>query len=74
MNKERPNEPSILINGVKLSEGQAMSLRVSVEVFISYLMEDGLGDDEHGIAMKKSYLERLGEIRDLMFFKREEEE
>lgn len=74
MTKERPNEPSIFINGIKLFEAQAMSLRVAVEVFISDLMEDGLGDDEHGIAMKKSYLERLGEIRDLMFFKREDEE
>jgi len=71
--KERPNEPSIFINGVKLFEGQALTLRVAVEVFISDLTENGLGDDEHGIVMKKSYLKRLGEIRDLMFFKREEE-
>ena len=70
--KDRPNEPSIFINGVKLFEGQAMSLRVAVEVFISYLIENGLGDDEHGIAMKKLYLERLGEIRHLMFSRYEE--
>ena len=71
--KERPNEPSIFINGVKLFEGQAMTLRVAVEVFISDLKENGLGDDPHGVAMRENYLARLREIRDLMFFKREEE-
>jgi len=73
MNKERPNEPSILINGVWLSQGQSMSLRVAVEVFISDLVENGLGNDPHGIAMKENYLVRLGEIRSLMFCNREEE-
>lgn len=73
MTKERPNEPSIFINGVKLFEGQAMSLRVAVEMFISDLLESGLGNDKHGIVMQKAYLQRLGEIRDLMFLNREKE-
>jgi len=73
MTKERPNEPSIFINGVKLFEGQAMTMRVALETFISYLKDEGLGEDELGKAMVKGYLARIDEIRTLMYFKREEE-
>lgn len=63
-------EPLITINGIVLNEGQSMTLRVAVESFIGELMDNGLGDDAHGIAMKQAYLDRLGEVRELMFRER----
>lgn len=47
MMKRRP-EPVITINGVALSEGQALTVRVALEDFDSMLAENGLGEDETG--------------------------
>ncbi|NTG73323.1 hypothetical protein G6M02_08275 [Agrobacterium rhizogenes] len=57
-------EASIIINGVELSGGQAMTIRVAVSQFFTEMSDDphSLGDDEHGIAMTKAYKERCGEI------------
>jgi hypothetical protein len=60
------NEPKISINGVILSEGQAMAVRVACEDFLSRMREEGLGDDEHGKAMATGYIERLFEVRGLI--------
>jgi len=60
------NEPEILINGVNIGPGCAMTIRVAIETFASYLIEDGLGDDEHGIKMKENYINRIHDIRRLM--------
>lgn len=57
------NEPEILINGENIGPGCSMTIRVAIECFASCLIENGLGDDEHGKLMKKSYLERINDIR-----------
>ena len=60
-------EPDITIEGVRLSFGQAMALRVAATNFMSEMGEpDALGDDEHGRSMAKGYRERLSEVLTLM--------
>lgn len=60
------SEPAVTINGQMLDQGQAMTLRVALESFAMDLSTQGLGDDEHGRAMRDGYLVRIREIRDLM--------
>jgi hypothetical protein len=57
------NEPSIIINGIKLSNGESMTVRVAIESFYSYLTEEGLGDDEMGIKIRDGYLGCIYQIR-----------
>lgn len=60
------SEPSITINGAVLTEGQAMTVRVALEDFASYLHADGLGPDKIGTDMTAGYLRNIREIRRLM--------
>lgn len=60
------DEPFIVINGVRLTQGQAMTLRVAIESFAADLRDNGLGTDEPGIAISSVYLQRIGEIRRLL--------
>jgi hypothetical protein len=60
-------EADITISGRRLSEGQSMALRVAVENFTFELMDRGLGNDEHGKRLTQNYLDRLDEIRELIF-------
>lgn len=55
-------EPSIMINGSRLSEGQAMTIRVALNSFARSLQDDGLGDDKHGREMAAAYAKRLNEL------------
>jgi hypothetical protein len=59
-------EPEIIINGIRLIEAQAMTVRCAVNSFIIDLQNNGLGDDEHGKAMARAYLARLREITEIM--------
>lgn len=59
------SEPAIIINGVRLTTGQAMTVRVALGSFAMSL-NDGLGDDEHGRQMTAAYRERLRELFQLM--------
>jgi len=54
---ETRKEPLITINGVTLSEPQAMLVRVAVATFQSNELSnpDGLGGDERGCSMAKVY-------------------
>jgi len=56
-------EPIKTLNGVTLSIGMAMTIRVALESFSDSLVHDGLGDDDHGRAMTKGYLARIQELR-----------
>ena len=56
----------ININGIELTEGQAMTLRVALGNFQSYLLGEGLGQDLHGKMMTEAYLVRLRELVDLV--------
>lgn len=60
------NEPTITVNGVLLSQGQAMTVRVALNNLVMDLTNDGLGDDEHGKFMTKAYQERAHEIFRIM--------
>ena len=63
MNKE----PLIVVNGITLSEGQSMAVRVAVTAFILDMEENGLGDDEHGTKMAQLYIDRLREVNSIIF-------
>jgi len=63
------NEAVIVINGQKLTDAQSSTFRVALENFSSDLSCHGLGDDEHGKSMTKSYLERISEIRKPLYKK-----
>lgn len=61
------SEPVITINGITLTEAQAMTVRVSVTNFRSRMDSRGaLGKDETGEAIRQGYLARSTEIVSLM--------
>ena len=63
-------EPCVQINGVQLSVGEAMSVRVAVNAFLRELQDDdALGEDEHGRAMTQLYRMALRKITLLMIGK-----
>ena len=61
------SEPIKSLNGIPLGIGQAMTLRVALESFAHSLQYEGLGDDEHGQAMTKAYLAKIGELRRIIY-------
>jgi hypothetical protein len=64
-----PEEPSIVINGVPLTHGQAMTVRVAVSNFWDTLTTKGLGEDEMGKSIAAGYRERLKEVFGFMRLK-----
>lgn len=64
--RRRKMEPEIIINGIKVTDGMAMTIRVAIETF-SVDLQDGLGDDDHGRAITKGYQANIDKIRDLIF-------
>ena len=56
------NEADITINGVKLTSGQAMTIRVALQSFAVDLLSNGLGGDDTGEKIKDAYLARMREI------------
>ena len=58
-------EAVVKINGTRLGDGHAMTIRVSLNSFAIDL-EDGLGSDEHGKVMTIEYRKRISEILRLM--------
>jgi len=50
-------EPTIIINGHRLTRAQSMTVRVALSSF-----EADCGNDAHGIAMTKGYNGCVGEI------------
>jgi hypothetical protein len=60
-------EPTVVINRITLTAGQAMALRVAVSDFFAQMSEpNALGDDEHGQAMANAYRAQLALILRLM--------
>jgi hypothetical protein len=59
-------EPEITINGHKISNAMAMTIRVAIENFAFSLSKDGL-DNESGQDISKLYLDRIIEIRKFMY-------
>jgi hypothetical protein len=59
-------EPKIIINDVRLTEGEAMTVRVAIGSFFFDLRDHGLGEDEHGQIMTTAYLDNLHNIIAIM--------
>jgi len=58
---------TVVINDIKLTEGQIMALRVAVSSLYTQMGEpDALGEDEHGRAMTAAYRAQLALILRLM--------
>ena len=59
-----PNEPNITINGVKLTQGQAMTMRVALESFAMNMQEiiDTAEVDED-IKIQHAYMACVRDIR-----------
>lgn len=55
-------EANIVINGEELSYAESMTLRVAINSFLSEMQHSGLGDDEVGKALSKSYIHNSKEI------------
>lgn len=62
------SEPQIDINGMRLSVGQAMALRVACTAYLDEMANDpdALGADEHGRRMTLLYATRLRDVVRLM--------
>lgn len=60
------NEAIVTINGVQLTVGQSMALRVAVGSFLASMQNDGLGDSEAGKVMAEAYIARATEIESLL--------
>ena len=60
------NEANVVINGVPLNIGQAMTLRVAIGSFLASMQDDGLGSDPAGKAMAGAYIARASEIEILL--------
>jgi hypothetical protein len=56
----------VWINGVLLTNGQVMTIRVAVGHFHDYLVEHGLGEDWLGKAIAKGYRDRSEEVHKLL--------
>ena len=60
-------EPYVVIEGDFLSQSDAQTIRVAIENFAGDLMGDTLGDDAHGKAMTKAYMDSIERIRKSMY-------
>lgn len=55
-------EVQVIINGVTLSSPQVMAVRVALAAFLDSMNQEGLGEDEHGVAMSDLYAQRSLEV------------
>ena len=55
-------EKEIIVNGVRLTEGQSMTVRVALSSYSMDLNEHGLGDDDMGKKICKGYQKCINEI------------
>ena len=61
------DEPHTIINGMELTSGQSMAVRVAVTSFYQEMGDkDALGDDEVGRKLASGYRDRLMEVLKLM--------
>jgi len=62
-------EATIMINGKRLTFGEAMTVRVAIESFAMDLHTDGLGDDDSGKKTTALYLDNINAIRQALYKK-----
>ena len=61
------NEPEITIQGLKLSQGEAMTMRIAVSYLIEEMSKKGcLGKDKLGEDIRKGYLRCSEKIQTMM--------
>lgn len=61
------NEAKVTINGLELTIGQVMSMRVAVGTMIMEMSEpDALGSDEIGKQLANSYIRNLREVEKML--------
>lgn len=59
------DEAEITINGAKLTDAEAMTVRVAIDTFANVLAE-GLGLESDGIALTDRYMTSLSRIQNLL--------
>ncbi len=59
---DHSKEADIVINGLRLSKGESMTVRVALETFDTNLIVYGLGDDEIGVAIAQNYRDCIADI------------
>jgi hypothetical protein len=59
-------EYEVTMNGVRLTEGQSMTLRVAIETLAGDCVNHGLGEDAAAVAIAKGYLARCEDLRKIM--------
>ncbi len=52
---DRVKEATVFVNGVRLSEGRVMTLRVALSNFAMEMVPGSLGEDAQGIEMSSLY-------------------
>ncbi len=60
------DEAEVIINGIRMGDGCALTIRVAIEVFAAHLVEKGCGEDEHGKQLCLNYMDRINDIRRAM--------
>jgi len=60
-------ESSIVINGKNLTDQQTMIVRLALEHHLDDLINQGLGNDEHGLAMSKRTIELINEVKEIIY-------
>ena len=61
-------DPIITINGVQLSDGEAMALRVAITAYHAQMAKpNALGNDTVGENIRKGYLSNLGRVQNIIF-------
>lgn len=60
-------ESCIVINGQKLTDQQTMTIRFALEHHLDDLINNGLGNDEHGIDMCQITIKRISEIKKIIY-------
>jgi hypothetical protein len=60
------DEPKVIVNGVRLTEAQAMTFRVAIENFAATLSDEKFARDL-GQTLATGYLARINEIREAIF-------
>ena len=61
------NESKVTINGIELTVGQVMSIRVAVSSMIMEMSEpDALGSDEMGKLLANGYVRNLREVEKML--------
>ena len=66
MPKNNWEEAKITIDGIPISQGMAMTIRVALQNFAMDLQANGLGNDETGKSMTNNYLNSIREINKII--------